>query len=218
MNRDTITDAVLKGFSKANKTYEDWSRGLWVGDAGIEGFVVGSIAHEIMAACKNETRPWSLTMETAFSEVRDLANGLSVCGRTPKIEKGKPRVDMALYNANNEAVTVIEVKRYWRKAECCKDIERLKSLLKRYGKNNGGKLKFGIFTLQMTIASTIRKSFDEQQSVIEESVRSILGPKLFKQTKFIKGRNQKLSEKYSDDYKEYGEDWVACPLVVMIPG
>ena len=42
--KDAVIKAVLRGMTTANSRFEKWSKGSWVCDYGVEGFMVAHVA------------------------------------------------------------------------------------------------------------------------------------------------------------------------------
>ena len=81
MNKQTVTDEILRGLRLAKLHLEKWSHGAWVCDYGVEGFMGGQIATVLRAA---QTDKESLLLEVPFKEIREFSRAYRKPGRPKK--------------------------------------------------------------------------------------------------------------------------------------
>ena len=98
---------IHEGIHNANLDYETWSRGkCWLNDSACEGLMVVGIARAVAEQRQGDGEK-SLRLEMAFDS---------------------RRVDIALLDDGNPEC-VIEAKRYWERAACENDLNRLRGLV-----------------------------------------------------------------------------------------
>ena len=137
-----MTEAVLSGIAVANKRFEKLSRGYWICDYGVEGFVQGVIASYLR---KQQSDPESILFEVSFEEIREYSEAVPGPGRPRAILKDTHRADIVLFDRLRRPVHVIEVKRFWSTKSCFNDIKRILALLDEYSKAKKGSLNHGVF-------------------------------------------------------------------------
>jgi hypothetical protein len=211
MTHDKIIKAVHKGILTANRDYETWSDGAWLIDNGIEGFMVAAIAH----ALKKEHKNGFLTLEQSFSQMAEDSGAKAKPGQLPGPINGNFRADLVLRNSNYKPIIVLEVKRVWERSRCLKDLERLYTLVDRYGQNMGGSLQFGLLTFFLVENSMPRgQTIVEQQKKIKKQTR---------EAKFLSGSNLVQFISCARGYhmpkaleKRYESSWYGCPFSIKI--
>ena len=208
--KEAVIKAVHRGMTTANLRFEEWSKGSWVSDYGIEGFMV---AHIAAALRKEQDKGESLLLEATFKEIREYSGAQRQPGRPQKVLKDRNRADITLLNQCYRTVRVIEVKRSWdNKKRCFRDIKRLLALLEACARQKSGSLKYGFLALPIVESaktrSEVRGKIQAKAKSIKRDVRTEFR-KEFK-TKFrVEPRLGDMSwypkhygEKYGDE-KEY---------------
>lgn len=144
MNLNEILTYCHQSIYETNKEYHSWTGYFDVTDHGVENYVTGNIAKYIMGK-SNNSYPKYAALESHLNDYTDCVSG--VCGRQKKELDKNLRIDLTLYNSDYKPIYAIEVKRKWDNTSCKKDIDRLYSLVKKYGRSNaeGSSLYGGIF-------------------------------------------------------------------------
>ena len=151
--KDAVIKAVLRGMTTANSRLEKWSKGSWVCDYGVEGFMV---AHVAAALRKEQDECESLLFEATFEEIRKYSGADRRPGRPRDVLQDSSRADITLLNQRDRTVHVIEVKRKWEKPKCFRDIKRLLALLEACGGQGSGSLKYGFLALPIVESAKTR--------------------------------------------------------------
>lgn len=138
IKKGEIIEAIHEGVFNAHKKYEEWSGGDWIGDFGVEGFLVSEISSEIR---KFQEDGEYLCLELLFKDIKEWA-GASKRGRPRKEVRSERRTDIALLNKQEAPIHAIEVKRQWTK-KCVEDINKLQSLVVSFSSRHEGPLKSG---------------------------------------------------------------------------
>ena len=204
--KDAVIKAVLRGMTTANSRFEEWSKGSWVCDYGVEGFMV---AHIAAALRKEQDEGESLLLEATFKEIREYSGADRRPGRPQKVFKDGNRADITLLNQRYRTVHVIEVKRSWdNKKRCFRDIERLLALLEACARQRSGSLKYGFLVLPIVESaktrSEVRSKIRAKAKSIEKDVRTEFRKKF--ETKFrVEPRmdGMRWYPKHYDEKKEY---------------
>ena len=169
--RKAVVDGILRGIASANSRFEEWSRGAWIPDYGIEGFMV---AHIAAALRKKQNASESLLIEAPFEEIRECSGASRSPGRRRKVLQGKRRADIALFDRQYRSVYVIEAKRKWDRSTCFRDIERLRALLDLCAKQKNGTLKAGFLCLPIVewgyTRTDVKQKVDRKMCRIREDV------------------------------------------------
>ena len=95
---ESIKKAILDGIHEANVLYEEWSRGWWVTDSGVEGHVVSTIARMLH---RGITGQGSVVMELLFRDIRNWSESPRPRGRPRKTLKPNNRADIVLRDTND---------------------------------------------------------------------------------------------------------------------
>ena len=202
--KDAVIKAVLSGMTTANSKFERWSKGSWVGDYGVEGFMV---AHIAAALRKEQDECERLLLEATFKEIIQKAlNTPHPPGSPRKALKDRDRADITLFDQDDRTVHVIEVKRKWEKPKCLRDIKRLLALLDACAKQRSGSLKYGFLALPIVESATtrpeVRGKIRAKARRIEKEVRTeALGN--FRAEFCLGGMRWYPKSKYYDEEKEY---------------
>ena len=204
--KDAVIKAVLRGMVTANSRFEEWSKGSWVSDYGVEGFMV---AHVAAALRKEQDERESLLLEATFKEIREYSNTPRRRVRLSEVSKDSYRADITLFDLRDRTVHVIEVKRSWdNKSRCFQDIKRLLALLEDCSGQVSGSMKHGFLALPIVeVAKTRREVRDKIRSKadsIEKEVRKKFRKKLG--TKFRVEpclSRMRWYPKHYDEKKEY---------------
>ena len=207
ITKEAVIKAVHRGITTANTRYEEWSKGSWVSDYGVEGFMV---AHIAAALRKEQDKGESLLLEAAFKEIREFSNTPRRRGRQSEASKDSNRADITLFDQHDRTVHVIEVKRSWdyNKKRCFHDIKRLLTLLEDCARQKGGSLKFGFLALPIVESaktrSEVRDKILDKAYSIEEDVRTEFWKKFEKTFRVERrlGGMRWYPEKYCEN-KEY---------------
>lgn len=168
LTRDVVVEAVQAGVLNAHRKYEAWSGVDWIGDFGVEGFLVSEIASELHKAQRRDGGG-TLCLELPFKTLKEWS-GASKRGRTGRHWARQRRVDIALLNKEQSPIHAIEVKRQWLKSECRKDIEKLHSLVTRLSAKHQGTLKSGFLAVYYQGPrkpnKTLRKRMDDAKQYV----------------------------------------------------
>ena len=140
ISKNNVVDAVLRGAAAANKTYEDWTSGTWLTDAGDEGLLVAEIAKALR---KKQNRGESLLLQAPFEEIRFWSGAARPPGRPRAVLRGNRRADIAVFDERGRTTHVIEAKRFWQRGRCFYDIKRLRALLNVCARHKNGSLRHG---------------------------------------------------------------------------
>ena len=174
--RDAVVHAVLRGIASANSKFEEWTKGSWVSDYGVEGFMV---AHIAAALRREQDERESLLLEAPFDEIREWSLAARRPGRPRQVLQGNRRADIALFDRRDRTVHVIEVKRRWDRKCCFRDVERLLALLNVCARQSNGSLKHGFLALPIIEwAETWRDArarIQDKADSIEEEVQREFG-------------------------------------------
>ena len=206
ITKEAVIKAVHRGITTANTRYEEWSKGSWVSDYGVEGFMV---AHIAAALRKEQDEGESLLLEAAFKEIREFSNTPRRRGRQSEASKDSNRADITLFDRRDRTVHVIEVKRSWdyNKKRCFHDIKRLLALLEACGRQRSGSLKFGFLALPIVESaetrSEVRDKIRAKAQSIEKDVRTEFQEE-FKKTFRVERRLGGMRW-YPEDYYENKE-------------
>lgn len=168
MEMSKLLNIIHRSLLKTNTLYSKWANGWWVTAYGVEGFVVGRLVQDIMAAKDHAA---FATLET---DVQALitGNGLNPAwlqntsnrqhNETTEnmaqetADKRKARLDLVLYNAQQAPTYAIEVKRWWNPA-CIEDLNRL-CMVRQKMQQKGLTPSTGVFVLlEATKASNKEK-------------------------------------------------------------
>lgn len=210
ITKEAVIKAVHCGITTANSKFGEWSKGSWVSDYGIEGFMV---AHIAAALRKKQDEGESLLLEATFKEIREYSGADRRPGRPKKVLKDRNRADITLLNQGYQTVRVIEVKRSWdNKKSCFRDIKRLLALLEVCARQKSGSLKYGFLALPIVESakkrSEVRDKIDAKVKKIKRDVRTEFQEE-FETTFRVEFRLGDISwypkhyrEKYGDE-KEY---------------
>ena len=206
--RDVVA-GILSGIATANTNFEKWSKGAWIPDYGVEGFMV---AHIATALRKRQHERESLLIEVPFEEIRDFSGASRSPGRRRKVLEGKRRADIALFDRQDRSVFVVEAKRTWDRKTCFKDVERLLALLHECAKHKDGTLKAGFLCLTIMEWGYNRKEVgqkaNDKKCQIHEDIREHFNIKGRKMTSDL-GRKRWCPEQYCNN-----EEWVAAPFCI----
>ena len=209
ITKEAVINAVHRGITTANSKFEKWSKGSWVSDYGVEGFMVADIA---AALRKEQDKDESILLEATFKEIREYSGAQRRPGRPKKVLKDRNRADITLLNQDGRTVRVIEVKRSWEKTTCFNDIKRLLTLLEDCERQRGGSLKYGFLALPIVKSaktrSEVQSKIRAKAKSIEEEVQTEVRKKFEKKIR-VESRLGNMSwypkhyrEKYGDE-KEY---------------
>lgn len=172
-NRSAIRGAILQGVRKANLDYEQWSRGLWVSDSGVEGLMVATIAGKLGSKLSEDE---SLMIECPFPCIKEWSKARPGPGRPRKTlaksKRGSKRADIVLFNGNGRPTWVVEVKREWDRRKCFGDLERIRDLVLRYGPQNTGTLRGGFLAMMLVEQEVGDKQIRKQAKGIEETIKN----------------------------------------------
>lgn len=139
-DRRAIRNAILDGVQVANRRYENWSRGGWLSDSGVEGHVVSTIGEKLHGLIAGEG---SIEMEMPFGAIRKWSNARRARGRPRISQNARNRTDIVVLTRERRPICVIEVKRGWDEEKCLWDLVRIRDLILRCGRQNAGTLRAG---------------------------------------------------------------------------
>ena len=113
---------MLDGVQVANTRYENWSRGGWLSDSGVEGHVVSTIGEKLHGQIAGEG---SIEMEVPFGCIQEWSKARRPRGR-PRISQNKRnRADIVVLTTKCRPICVIEVKRGWDEEKCLWGLVRI---------------------------------------------------------------------------------------------
>lgn len=210
LTRENIVDAVMNGCIEANKEYEGMSGGLWIHDQGIENLLSSTIARSIHVAIKASNSRMMLTMETLLREVEECSTGARKPGPKEQEIRGTARADIVLWSARNEPRAVIEVKRKWLKAECLRDVDRIRIMIDRIGPDRGGALRFGILVIGLyskTGGPSVEQKFRDAKKEMRDHLHRF-GGQISSAFRMANDRHTWSNGK--------GETWVASAMVAYL--
>ena len=203
IGKDAVIKAVLRGMTTANSKFEKWSKGSWVSDYGVEGFMV---AHVAAALREEQDERESLLLEASFKEIRKYSDARRPRGRPQEVLNDRNRADITLFDQRDRTVHVIEVKRSWDydKKGCFRDIERLLALLKVCAGQGSSSMKYGFLALPIVESakkqSEVRRKIRDKAKNIEKEVQAEFQKKF--ETKFRVERRLGGMRWYPEDYYE----------------
>lgn len=209
ITKDAVVDAVLRGIATANVRLEDWSRGAWVTDYGVEGFMVAQIA---AALRKAQDERESLVIEAPFDDLREYSGAARPPGRPRKVLQGSRRADIALFDRRGRTVHVIEVKRKWEKGRCFEDIERLLALLNACARQKDGSLKYGFLALPIVEWASTWREVKEKVDAKVDGIHQDIGGSFGIERRAMQSRRGRL-RRYPERYGACGE-WAAAAFCV----
>ena len=146
VGRKAMEKAILGGVQDANRKYEKWSRGGWLSDSGVEGHVVSTIVEKLHGLVSGNG---SIEMEMSFGSIRKWSRAKNPPGRPRTNVKAPNRADIVVLSKEWRPVCVIEVKRFWQEEKCLKDLERIRDLILRCGREKNGLLYSGFLAFQL---------------------------------------------------------------------
>ena len=167
-DKEAIKEAILDGIGAANVRYEVWSRGWWVTDSGVEGHVVSTIAEKLYRQIAGQG---SLVMELPFGLIRQWSGAARPPGRPRKTLNSRNRADIVLLDTNGGPFCVIEVKRFWHEEKCFKDLKRIRDLILRCNRNEGGTLSRGFLAFMLAAWETDDESAEQSLKAEERYIR-----------------------------------------------
>ncbi len=144
IRKDEIVKAIHEGVFSAHNKYEEWSGGDWIGDFGVEGFLVSEISSKIREYQKDGEY---ICLELPFKDIAIWSGARKRQGRPFKAMRSRRRTDVVLLNKQEAPIHAIEVKRRWERKECTKDIDKLHSLVASLSSRHGGSLKSGFLVI-----------------------------------------------------------------------
>ena len=165
---ESIKEAILDGIHAANVRYEEWSRGWWVTDSGVEGHVVSTIAEKLN---QRITSQGSLVMELPFGIIRKGSGAARPPGRPRRTLNSRNRADIVLRDSNDRPVCIIEVKRFWDEEKCFKDLERIRDLIRQCSRKKGGSLSRGFLAFMLAAWETDDMSAEQTLKIEERYIR-----------------------------------------------
>ena len=169
--RKVIRNAILEGLRAANVEYEQWSNGWWVTDSGVEGLLVAGIAKKLRAALWHEE---SLLMEMPFSDIQAWSEARPPRGRPRETLRGAKRADIVLLDENERPVCMVEVKRFWERKGCFKDLARIRDLLRLCENQRAGSLKRGFLAVMLAKREFVSRSAGERTRDQADQIKTII--------------------------------------------
>lgn len=174
--KNKLTEVLLKATLKANRRYEKISRGAWLCDYGIEGFMASFLAMEVADAMPQWYETGHVTLEEPIYSFADFTGAIPKSGRKKKVLREGGRVDLALWiegKGQDQLIGAIEAKRGWSVGEAKKDISRLRELKNYFGKEREGQIQYASFvTFLFSGVDPEGDKMEALQSNIEEWVRN----------------------------------------------
>ena len=169
INKRTVISAALRGATLANKKYEQWTGGTWLTDQGDEGLIVAQIAQTLG---KRQGNRETTVLQADFDQIRHWSNAARPRGRPREVLRGRRRADIALFDGRGRSIHVIEVKRFWQRGTCFRDIKRLLALLNDCGRHRDGSLKHGYLVFLIAEWGPAR---NEARSAVKQRAKLIAG-------------------------------------------
>ena len=171
MTARLVRKAMLEGMQVANKRYEKWSGGWWLTDSGVEGHAVATIVGKLHQCLGEKT---NIVMELPFDTIKDWSEAGRPQGRPRKTLNSRNRVDIAILNKADYPIWVIEIKRFWNKEQCFRDLERIRDLVVKYGDRRDGSLAGGFLGCMLAKGevgdSAAQQRLEEQAKQIMSSI------------------------------------------------
>lgn len=146
--KSNLTNALLSGTLKANRKYEKMSRGAWLCDYGVEGFMASFLAMEVAEVLQDWYTTGHVTLEEPIYSFSDYANAVPKRGPKKASLREGGRVDLALWKegkGGDHLIGAVEAKRGWNSDEATKDIARLRELQNYFGKVREGQMQYTAF-------------------------------------------------------------------------
>lgn len=209
ITKGVVVDAVLRGIDSANVRFEEWSKGSWVSDYGVEGFMVAQIA---AALRREQDERESLLIEAPFDEIREYSGAARPPGRPREVLQGSRRADIALFDRRGRTVYVIEAKRKWERGRCFEDIERLLALLNACARERNGSLKNGFLALPIVEWASTLKEVKLKVDAKVDSIHQDIGTSFGIERRAMQSWRGRL-RRYPKWYGEDGE-WAAAAFCV----
>jgi hypothetical protein len=100
-----------------------------------------------------------VTLETPISDIHKWSGAIP-SGRVNTLINRKGRVDVAFYNRDEKLRGLIEIKRHFGASGSRADVERLIAMLRRYGKDHGGSLRWACIAAVHLTSDTSRKNVE----------------------------------------------------------
>ena len=211
IRKQDVIDAVLKGIARGNKKYENMTGGYWLTDSGAEGFMVANVADWLHEALGDNE---SLLLETQYGWIQEWSGASRPRGRPPEALKGKPRADIAVFNAREKPAYVIELKRSWDRKRCFTDIRRLRATLRQCARQVNGSLKHGILGLMIVESGASRyaaqRKIRDKAAAIQEDVQTSFKLDDSK-VEFSRGDMRRFPNWY-----KYDEEWFAAGFCITL--
>ena len=188
---DEIHKIIREGAHEANKTYMEWSKGLWLNDSGAECLLVCEIAKRLYRAQSGTERLW---LELSFGNILDI---LKV--RNPRGINESQRADITLINRDRLPKFIIEVKRTGDKSSMKGDLDKIRSLVQNCSLTRGF----------LAVFMTHRVAYINMKSIIED------------RTEFVKNYGDKnnidiriMAGEIHGAKDEDGQEWQSSSLSI----
>jgi len=206
ITKDDIIAAIHEGIEHANTKYEEWSKGYWITDSGIESLMTICIANTVRGY---QAQHESIMMEVPLKHIMKESRAQPTPGQKPATIKGNKRADIVLFNGQKNPICIIELKRLWNKSECFKDLKRIRDLITKCSSMKGGTLRRGFLGLMVPKRATEAKSSNDR---ILEQIGKI--KKLICEE--FKTNNLKICFHSSNSFSGIHPDWKAASLCIEI--
>lgn len=139
ITKEEIVEAIHGGVRNAHYRFDKLSGGAWMADSArtkVEAFLVSHIFRDLASRMGDSETP---ILELPSNYIKEWSAARKQ-GRPRKGAKRR-RVDIALLNASERLIHLVEVKIWSNKASVLNDVDKLKELLLSYGPHGNGKLK-----------------------------------------------------------------------------
>jgi hypothetical protein len=221
IGRTELVRSVLDGITVAHKTYERWSGGDWLCDAGVEGFLVASIAGRLFDRVEANCAGGHVILETPMCDIVPLSQPGDSAARPFDAElRPSGRVDVSVWRDIHTVEAVVEVKRGWFAEKCWDDFVRLSASVALGLRHGDGNPSLGCLAMYLTWRPTGRvESVDAKLKAIVSDLDAwsqasqYLHPELRDATEWTIERGPKIP--YEGPDKRF-KDMVALGACVVI--
>ena len=212
--RRVIRDAILDGVHTANVEYEEWSNGWWVTDSAVEGIVGASVARSLNGVLAEDE---SLAMELPIRDIQEWSEANRPRGRPRATLTGRKRVDIVILDRNERPICVVEVKRYWDRTTCFKDLKRIRDLILRCGEQHDGSLKRGFLAFTLVKKAQRNRTARERTTEHGNAIKRIVHEQFPLEGLTVRcetGKLRSFPRKYRDVWAE--PNWAHAALCIEL--
>ena len=113
-------------------------------------------------------------MEMPFSDIQAWSEARPARGRPRETLRGAKRADIVLLDENERPVCMVEVKRFWDRTRCIKDLQRIRNLLLLCENQNAGSLKRGFVAMMLAKKALLNQSAGERTRGHAKRIKAIV--------------------------------------------